>query len=89
MAGEKQVEMAIRDALEAKCKWMTPAWIERSAIMIKGAGLISHGYWYLFNAATMLSHGKDVHRAEIVLACRIIDYLKFNTYFASLMHREL
>jgi 1-pyrroline-5-carboxylate dehydrogenase len=88
MAGEKEVEMAINAALDAKCEWMTLAWMERAAIMIKAAELISKKRRYLLNAATMLGQGKNVYQAEIDSACETIDYLRFNSYFASRIYEE-
>jgi len=88
IAGEKEVSMAINAALDAKCEWMTLAWMERAAIMAKAAELISKKYRYRINAATMLGQGKNVFQAEIDSACEVIDYLRFNTYFASLIYRE-
>ena len=88
IAREEEVELAIKAALDAKCEWMTLAWMERAAIMLKAAELISKKYRYLLNAATMLGQGKNVHQAEIDAACEVIDYLRFNVYFASLIYRE-
>ena len=88
MATEKEISMAINAALEAKECWMNLAWMERAAIMIKAAELISKKYRYLLNAATMLGQGKNVYQAEIDSACEVIDYLRFNAYFASLIYRE-
>jgi 1-pyrroline-5-carboxylate dehydrogenase len=88
LATEKEVDMAIKAALDAKCEWMTLAWMERAAIMLKAAELISKKYRYLLNAATMLGQGKNVHQAEIDSACEVIDYLRFNTWFASMIYEE-
>lgn len=88
MAGEKEVEMAIQAALDAKCEWMTLSWMERAAIMIKAAELISKKYRFQLNASTMLGQGKNVHQAEIDSACEVIDYLRFNAYFASIIYEE-
>ncbi|MGA1978762.1 MAG: L-glutamate gamma-semialdehyde dehydrogenase [Bacteroidales bacterium] len=88
MAGEKEVMMAVEAALDAKSDWMTLSWMERAAIMIKAAGLISKKYRFLLNAATMIGQGKNVHQAEIDSACEMIDYLRFNSYFASLIYQE-
>ncbi len=88
MAGEKEIEMAVQAALDAKCEWMTLSWMERAAIMIKAAELISKKYRFLLNASTMLGQGKNVYQAEIDSACEVIDYLRFNAYFASLIYKE-
>ena len=88
MAGEKEAEMAITAALNAKDEWMNLAWMERAAIMIRAAELISKKYRFLINAATMLGQGKNVHQAEIDSACETIDYLRFNSHFASRIYGE-
>jgi len=88
MAGEHEVKLAIKAALEAKSAWMNLAWIERATIMLKAAELISVKYRYLINAATMLGQGKNLYQAEIDSACEVIDYLRFNVHFASLIYRE-
>jgi 1-pyrroline-5-carboxylate dehydrogenase len=88
MATGKEVELAIKAALDAKCEWMGLAWMERAAIMAKAAELISKKYRFLLNAATMLGQGKNAFQAEIDSACEVIDYLRFNNYFASLVYME-
>jgi len=88
MATEKEVVMAIDAALAAKCEWMTLSWMERAAIMAKAAELISKKYRYRINVATMLGQGKNVMQAEIDSACEVIDYLRFNNFFASDIYQE-
>jgi len=88
MATEKEVSLAIKAALDAKCEWMTLSWMERAAVMAKAAELISKKYRYRINAATMLGQGKNVLQAEIDSACEVIDYLRFNNHFASLIYMD-
>ncbi len=88
MATEKEVTLAINAALDAKCEWMNLAWMERAAIMARAAELISKKYRYKLNAATMLGQGKNAFQAEIDSACEVIDYLRFNNHFASLIYME-
>ncbi|TAL80326.1 MAG: L-glutamate gamma-semialdehyde dehydrogenase [Bacteroidetes bacterium] len=88
MATEKEVALAIKAALDAKCEWMNLAWMERAAIMAKAAELISKKYRYKLNVATMLGQGKNVLQAEIDSACEVVDYLRFNTHFASLIYMD-
>lgn len=85
---EKEVSMAIEAALIAKKEWMVLSWMERAAIMAKAAELLATKYRYVINAATMLGQGKSAFQAEIDSACEVIDYLRFNNYFASLIYRE-
>jgi len=80
--------MAIEAALEAKDCWLNLAWMERAAIMAKAAELISKKYRFLINAATMLGQGKNILQAEIDSACEVIDYFRFNNYFASMIYMD-
>lgn len=82
-ASEKEIKMAVDAALKAKDKWMKLSWIDRSSIMLKAAELISTKYRYLINAATMLGQGKNIMQAEIDAVCESVDFLRFNSYFAS------
>ncbi|PIX33024.1 MAG: 1-pyrroline-5-carboxylate dehydrogenase [Bacteroidetes bacterium CG_4_10_14_3_um_filter_31_20] len=88
IAGEKEVKLAIEAALKAKDEWSNISWTERASIMIKAAELISKKHRYLLNAATMLGQGKNIYQAEIDAACEVVDYLRFNTYFASQIYSE-
>ena len=88
MATEKEVDLAIKAAMDAKECWMTLSWMERASIMIRAAELISKVYRYKINAATMLGQGKNLIQAEIDSACEVIDYLRFNVHFASLIYGE-
>lgn len=88
MATAKEIEMAVNAANNAKNDWMVLSWMERAAIMAKAAELISKKYRYKLNAATMLGQGKNVIQAEIDSACEVIDYLRFNNYFASMIYMD-
>jgi 1-pyrroline-5-carboxylate dehydrogenase len=88
MATEKEVVLAIQAALDAKCEWMNLSWMERASVMAKAAELTSKKYRYVINAATMLGQGKNAMQAEIDSACEVIDYFRFNNYFASLIYME-
>lgn len=87
-ATEKEVNLAISEALKAKNDWMNLAWMERAAIFARAAELVSKKYRYQLNAATMLGQGKNVMQAEIDSACEVIDFMRFNNYFASLIYSE-
>lgn len=87
-ATEKEAKMAIDAAMAAKEEWMNLAWEERGSIMLKAAELISKKYRFQINAATMLGQSKNAFQAEIDSACEIIDFLRFNVYFATLIYQE-
>lgn len=78
---EKEVQMAVEAALEARKLWSELSWIERASIMMKAADLISTKYRALMNAATMLGQSKNVFQAEIDSVCETIDFLRFNAHY--------
>ncbi|MFH0760864.1 MAG: L-glutamate gamma-semialdehyde dehydrogenase [Bacteroidota bacterium] len=87
-AGEKEVQLAIDEAIKAKSMWENISWIERSSIMLRAAELLSKKHRDLLVASTMLGQGKSVYEAEIDAACEVIDYLRYNVYFASRIYGE-
>ena len=88
MAGEKEIRMAIDAAMAAKQTWRTLRWEERAAIFLKAAELISGKYRFRINAAAMLSTSKNAYQAEIDAACELIDFLRFNVWFAQSIYTE-
>jgi 1-pyrroline-5-carboxylate dehydrogenase len=87
-ATEREVNMAIESALAAKLMWENISWIERSSIMLRAAELISKKYRFVLNAATMLGQSKNVFQAEIDSACEVIDFLRYNVFFASRIYSD-
>ena len=88
IAGEAEINMAIEAAMEARKAWSTRSWHDRSAIMLRAADLLRTKYRYVINAATMLGQSKTPHQAEIDSACETIDFLTFNSYFASKIYSD-
>jgi 1-pyrroline-5-carboxylate dehydrogenase len=82
-AGEREVKMAIHNALDAHRIWSDLSWTVRASILMKAAELISGKYRFKLNAATMLGQSKNIFQSEIDAVCETIDFLKFNAYFAS------
>lgn len=87
-AGEKEVNMAIEAALEAREKWATMRWDARAAIFLKAADLLAGPYRDIFNAATMLGQSKTVFQAEIDSACELIDFWRFNPYYMQQIYMQ-
>jgi 1-pyrroline-5-carboxylate dehydrogenase len=87
-ANPEHVQMAINSAMEAWKEWQSYRWEERIAIHLKIAELLSTKYRFLINAATMLSISKTPFQAEIDSACELIDFLRFNSYFAQQIYSE-
>ncbi|HEY9390933.1 MAG TPA: L-glutamate gamma-semialdehyde dehydrogenase, partial [Mycobacteriales bacterium] len=64
-----------------------PAWRdlpfdERAAVLLRAADLLAGPWRDTLNAATMLGQSKSAIQAEIDAACELIDFLRFNVYFA-------
>lgn len=86
-AGSKEVLQAERAADEAWKDWAyTPA-SSRLAVFRKAAQLLAGKYRFSTVAATMLNQSKTVHQAEIEAASELIDFFRFNAYFASILGR--
>ena len=81
-AGEKEVQMAIEAALKARRSWAEMEWQDRLAIFLKAAELLAGPWRQVLNAATMLGQSKNVFQAEIDSACELIDFFRFNAYYA-------
>ncbi len=79
---------AINAALAAKPQWEALTWEQRAAIFLKAAELIAGPYRAKLNAATMLGQSKNAFQAEIDSACEIIDFLRFNVHFMSLIYKD-
>lgn len=87
-AGASEVQMAIDAAMAARNEWSELAWVERASIMHKIAELVSTKYRYIMDAYLMLGQSKNVYQAEIDGVCELIDFLRFNAYFASKIYSE-
>ncbi len=88
LAGEKEINMAIDAAMAAKQDWANLRWEERAAIFLKAAELLSGKYRYIMNAVSMLSTSKSSFQAEIDAACELIDFLRFNVYYAQQVYSD-
>jgi 1-pyrroline-5-carboxylate dehydrogenase len=88
-AGKEEVEMAIDAALKARESWAAMDWTERAAIFLKAGDLLASPYWRnTLNAATMLAQSKNAFQAEIDSACELIDFFRFNAYYAQQIYNE-
>ncbi len=88
-ASKVEVDLAIETALNARDAWAEMPWNERAAIFLKAADLLTTDYWRsTLNAATMLGQSKTAFQAEIDAACELIDFFRFNAYFAQQIYEE-
>ncbi|KAL1923688.1 uncharacterized protein VTP21DRAFT_8668 [Calcarisporiella thermophila] len=82
------VEKAVQGALTAKEKWEKMPWIDRAAIFLKAADLLSTKYRYKILAATMLGQGKNAWQAEIDAAVELCDFWRFAVQFTDELYRQ-
>jgi 1-pyrroline-5-carboxylate dehydrogenase len=87
-AGEKEVRLAIEASAAAAGKWAAMDWEDRLAIFAKAADLIAGPRRMTLNAATMLGQGKNIYQAEIDSACEMVDFLRFNAFYATRIYRQ-
>ena len=79
---------AVRAANEARAGWQALPLDERAAVLLKAADLLAGPWRQRLNAATMLGQSKSCFQAEIDSACELIDFWRFNVYFAKQIMAE-
>jgi len=85
-AGEKEVNMAVEAALEARKEWSEMPWEHRVTIFQKAADLLAGPWRATLNAATMIGQSKSAYQAEIDAVAELADFWRFNTaYMVDLM----
>ncbi|KAH6845247.1 Aldehyde/histidinol dehydrogenase [Chaetomium sp. MPI-CAGE-AT-0009] len=87
-ASPEHVRTAIDSALAAKADWESLPFVDRAAIFLKAADLISTKYRYDIMAATMLGQGKNAWQAEIDAAAELCDFLRFNVQYAEELYAQ-
>jgi 1-pyrroline-5-carboxylate dehydrogenase len=87
-ATPQNVERAIAAARAAEPQWANWPWEDRAAVFLRAAELLSTTWRSTLNAATMLGQSKTAYQAEIDSACELIDFWRFNTYFAQELYAE-
>jgi 1-pyrroline-5-carboxylate dehydrogenase len=88
LASPTEAAEAVEGALAALPAWAAMPFEERAAIFLRAADLLAGPYRDEINAATMLGQSKTVFQAEIDAACELVDFLRFNVFFARRMMDE-
>ena len=88
LAGPEEVRQAIAAAAEARREWSSWAWEDRAAVILRAAELLATTWRPTINAATMLGQSKTAMQAEIDAASEMIDFWRFNAYFAQELYHE-
>jgi 1-pyrroline-5-carboxylate dehydrogenase len=87
-ATAKEVEMAIEASQKARAIWCKMPWDQRLSVFLKAAELLAGPWRQTLNAATMIGQSKNPFQAEIDSACELIDFYRFNSYFAQQIYSE-
>jgi 1-pyrroline-5-carboxylate dehydrogenase len=87
-AGVEETKQAIAAAKEAHREWASWRWQDRVAVFLRAAELLSTSWRQTLNAATMLGQSKTAHQAEIDAAAEVIDFWRFNVYFAARLFED-
>jgi 1-pyrroline-5-carboxylate dehydrogenase len=87
-AEPEHVHQAIAAAAEARREWSSWAWEDRAAVILRAAELLATSWRPTLNAATMLGQSKTVFQSEIDAASEMIDFWRFNAYFAQELYHE-
>ena len=77
-----EAEAAVAAATAAAPAWRALSFDDRAAILLKAADLLAGPWRARVVAATMLGQSKTCYQAEIDGACELIDFWRFNVYFA-------
>ncbi|MEQ1575538.1 MAG: L-glutamate gamma-semialdehyde dehydrogenase, partial [Vicinamibacterales bacterium] len=88
MASTEHVSQAIAAALDAQREWASRSLEDRAGVFLKAAELLTTTWRATLNAATMLGQSKTVIQAEIDAASELIDFWRFNPYFARDLYDE-
>src|SRR6185295_1269595 len=88
VAGPEHVQAAIAAAAEGRREWASWPWEERAGVLLRAAELLATTWRSTLNAATMLGQSKTAFQAEIDAASEMIDFWRFNAYFAQELYSE-
>src|SRR3984885_11276673 len=81
-ATDADVAAAIDAAAKAAPMWRDLSFDDRAAVFLKAADLLAGPWRQTINAATVLGQSKSAYQAEIDAACELIDFWRYNVYYA-------
>jgi len=88
LAGKDEMENACKAAVNAQKNWIEMGLESRCEIFERCADLLAGEWRMKVNASTMLNQSKTVFQAEIDSACELIDFWRFNCYYARNFHDD-
>jgi len=68
-----------------KISWAATPFTQKKDVFLKAADLIENKYYNQMIAYTILGQNKNVYEAELDSICELVDFLRFNTYYAEKM----
>src|SRR4029079_4473398 len=88
LAGPEHIGQAIEAAAVARREWSAWPWEDRAAVLLRAAELLATSWRPTINAATMLGQSKNVFQAEIDAASEMVDFWRFNPFFAQQIYED-
>ncbi len=87
-ADPEHVHQAIDAAKTAAREWASWRWEDRAAVFLRAAELLTTTWRQTLNSATMLGQSKVAFQAEIDSASEMVDFWRFNPYYAQELYGE-
>jgi 1-pyrroline-5-carboxylate dehydrogenase len=87
-ASPEHVAQAATAAAEARPEWGCWPPEDRLAVFLRAAELLATSWRATLNAATMLGQSKTAFQAEIDSACELVDFWRFNPFYAQELYSE-
>jgi 1-pyrroline-5-carboxylate dehydrogenase len=87
-ATKEHVAQAIEAAAAARREWASWPWEDRATVFLRAADLLATSWRATLNAATMLGQSKTAFQAEIDSAAELIDFWRFNPFYAQELYAE-
>ena len=87
-ADARTLNAAVAAARRAHREWSNWSLEDRAGVFLKAADLLAGPWRQTINAATMLGQSKTAFQAEIDSACEVVDFYRFNPYFAQKIYAE-
>jgi 1-pyrroline-5-carboxylate dehydrogenase len=88
LADVEHVQQAIAASTAARREWASWPWEDRAAVLLRAAELLATTWRSTIVASTMLGQSKTAYQAEIDSASEMIDFWRFNAYFAQELYSE-
>ena len=89
LAGSEEMQAACDAAVDAQKSWIAMGLEARCAIFERAADLLATTWRAKANASTMLNQSKTAFQAEIDAVCELVDFWRFNAYYARQFHADL